>query len=498
VIGSIPPAPALRQARNIPMRGLTDEQTAHRVQKPVPAGDVDGAISSPAGGGRLDSIDLLRGLVMVIMALDHVRGFFSNAIGINPTDLNQTNPALFLTRWITHYCAPTFVFLAGTSAFLYGRRCQTRGQLAWFLLTRGIWLVILEVTLVRLGWSFNLDYRFGFGGGVIWAIGCSMIALAGLVFLPTSAVAVVGVALIAFHNLWDIKTAADVGLPEWLWVSLHRGGDFPFLPEIFKQLRTWIPALPPWVVDLRFGTGYCLLPWIGVIAAGYGFGAIFLLNPAERRRQLLGLGLALTALFIALRYTNYYGDPNSRTDSWPGPWRVHDDWWFTLFSFVNCQKYPPSLLFALMTLGPTITLLGLFEGGTGRLGRALVVFGRVPLFYYLLHIPLIHALAIGVDYARYGSSPLWAKGPWDLHKDLLPGVASTVGLTGTPMASGPLLAGSTLYPGSIHLDSVPPDYGLSLPGVYLAWACVILLLWPLCWWYAGVKRRHRSGWLSYL
>jgi uncharacterized membrane protein len=483
------------------MRGLTDGPTSHRVEKPAPGRETEANL--PAGGGRLDSIDVLRGLVMVIMALDHTRGFMSNAIGVNVTDLQETNPALFLTRWITHYCAPTFVFLAGTSAFLYGRRCRTRGQLAWFLLTRGIWLVILEVTLVRFGWSFNVDYRFGFGGGVIWAIGCALIVLSGLVFLPTSSVAVIGLGLIAFHNLWDTKTADDVRLPQWLWVCLHSGGDFAFLPDIFKQLRVWIPSLPPWAETLRFGTGYCLLPWIGVIAAGYGFGALFLLGQAERRRQLLGLGLGLVGLFVALRYTNYYGDPTptgpgERAMSWPGPWRVYDETWRTVCSFINCQKYPPSLLFALMTLGPAITLLGLLEYRTGAIGRVLVVFGRVPLFYYLLHIPLIHGLAIGIDYARYGFSPLVGKGPWDIHRDLAPAVTSTVGVLGAPDAPGPLLAASALVPGRAHLDCVPSDYGLSLPGVYLAWACVLLVLWPLCWWYGGFKRRHRSGWLSYL
>jgi uncharacterized membrane protein len=403
----------------------------------------------PGARPRLDSLDLLRGLVMVLMALDHVRDYFAHSFffGSDPTDLTKTTAAIFLTRWVTHFCAPTFVFLAGTGAFLSGTRGKSTKALSWFLLTRGLWLVLLDVTIIRLGWSFNLDYHREFGGGVIWVIGWSMVILSTLVFLPTSAVTVFGIALIAYHNLLDGQSAAAVHLPQWLWVILHNPGQFTVLSP-FRLGPFDIP-------EIRFGTGYSLLPWLGVLSAGYGFGAMFLLDPVPRRKQLLGLGLALTSVFVVLRYANGYGDSR--------PWSAQNDPFFTVLSFLNCQKYPPSVLFVLMTLGPAITLLGLFEHGSGALGKFFVVFGRVPLFYYLLHIPLIHGLAVAIDYVRYGYSPYLREAPWTLRR-----------------------------------DNLPPDYGFDLPMVYLIWIGVVLLLFPLCWWFAGVKQRHREGWLSYL
>jgi uncharacterized membrane protein len=394
---------------------------------------------------RLDSIDLVRGVVMVIMALDHVRDYFSHTFftipPTDPTDLSQTTPALFLTRWVSHFCAPTFVFLAGTGAFLAGTRGKSKKSLSWFLLSRGLWLVLLDVTVVRLGWNFNFNYAYEFGAGVIWVIGWSMVILSALVFLPTSAVVVFGVALIAYHNLLDGKTAADVHLPEWLWVILHNPGQFKVFPDLLPEIK--------------FGTAYCVLPWLGAMAAGYGFGAYFVLDRAERRKQLLGMGLALVIVFAVLRYANAYGDSR--------PWSVQEDALYTMFSFINCQKYPPSVLFLLMTLGPAIVALGLAEREWGVIGKFFVVFGRVPLFYYLLHIPLIHGLAVAIDYWRYGYSPYWGHAPWPLPRDTL-----------------------------------PPGYGFDLPMVYLIWVAVVLILFPLCWWFAGVKRRSRAGWLSYL
>jgi uncharacterized membrane protein len=400
---------------------------------------------------RLDSLDLLRGLVMVIMALDHVRDYFSHSFLTNPatdpTDLSKTTVALFLTRWVTHFCAPTFVFLAGTGAFLSGTRGKSTGALSRFLLTRGLWLVLLDLTVVRLGWNFNLDYSHEFGGGVIWVIGWSMVILSALVFLPTSAVAVLGIALVAFHNLWDGRSAQDVALPQWLWVVLHYPAQFTLLPPLHLG-EFDIP-------EIKFVTGYSLLPWLGVLTAGYGFGALFLLDRAQRRKQLLGLGLSLTLLFVVLRYANGYGDSR--------PWSPQKDGVFTALSFLNCQKYPPSLLFVLMTLGPAIAALSLFERDWGPLGKFFVVFGRVPLFYYLLHIPLIHGLVVAIDYARYGYSPYLHEAPWSLPR-----------------------------------DNLPPDYGFDLPVVYLIWIGVVLFLFPICWWFAGVKQRRREGWLSYL
>jgi uncharacterized membrane protein len=408
-------------------------------------------ISSLSARPRLDSLDLLRGLVMVIMALDHVRDYFSHSFLTNPptdpTDLSQTTVALFLTRWVTHFCAPTFVFLAGTGAFLSGTRGKSTRALSWFLLTRGLWLVLLDVTLVRLGWNFNLDYSHEFGGGVIWVIGWSMVILSALVFLPTSAVAVFGIALVAFHNFLDGRSAQDVALPQWLWVILHSPAQFTLLPPLHLGGFD--------IPEIKFVTGYSLLPWLGVLTAGYGFGALFLLDQPQRRKQLLGLGLSLTLVFIVLRYANGYGD--SRT------WSPQKDAVFTALSFLNCQKYPPSLLFVLMTLGPAIAALSLFERDCGPLGKFFVIFGRVPLFYYLLHIPLIHGLVVAIDYARYGYSPYLHEAPWSLPR-----------------------------------DNLPPDYGFDLPVVYLIWIGVVLFLFPICWWFAGVKQRRREGWLSYL
>jgi uncharacterized membrane protein len=418
--------------------------------------------AAPASGTRrLDSIDLLRGLVMVVMALDHVRDYWHHdslvakdpALGtgaIDPVNLDEATGWLFLTRWVTHFCAPTFVFLAGSGAFLYGSRGRTRAQLAWFLLSRGLWLMLADMTLSRLGWAFYLwapDAQgvWGFGGGIIWVIGAAMVLMAGLVFLPTSGVAALGVAVIAFHNLLDGKSAADLHLPEWVWGILHdpRGGEIS--------------------AGVSFATGYGLLPCLGIMAAGYGLGAAYLLEPGVRRRQLLGLGLMLTTVFVVLRFSNLYGDPPSPQPSLPGPWSQREPWYFTIFSFLNCQKYPASLLFALMTLGPGITLLGLFEWANGPVARFFVVFGRVPLFFYLLHVPLIHGLAVGLDYLRFGWSPMARDGCW-----------------------------------SVAGKEPPPDYGVSLPVVYAVWVAVVLLLFPLCRWFAAIKKRYRWAWLSYL
>jgi len=386
----------------------------------------------PESKNRLDGIDLLRGLVMVIMALDHTRDYFTNAF-FDPVDLTKTTPGLFLTRWITHYCAPVFIFLAGTGAFLSGSRGKTSGQLAWFLLTRGLWLVVLELTWVRASWMFNWALH-EHGAGVFWSIGWSMVALSALVFLPISAITAFGLVMIAFHNTLDNLTPEQVGLPEWLWVILHHGDGFAFQPYF------------------SFGAAYKLIPWIGVMAAGYGFGAFFLLEPKARQRQLVGLGAVLTLAFIAIRAINRYGDLH--------PWTLQEDNLFTFLSFLNCWKYPPSLDYILMTLGPAIMALAWFDRGVGRLGRPLVVFGRVPLFFYLLHIPLIHALAVAVDFYRFGWSPMTVDGPW--------------------------------------VPKLENGYGFPLWQVYLIWLGVMLALYPVCYWFARVKQKHRSPWLSYL
>jgi len=444
-------------------QGLTLERQAGLSPNVMPA--------VAAGRGRLDSIDLLRGLIMAIMALDHVRDFFSSA-HFDPTDLKQTNAALFLTRWISHYCAPLFIFLAGTSAFLAGRR-KRRPELAWFLLSRGLWIIFLELTVVRWGWAFNLDYHFVWVQ-VFWAIGWSMIVLAGLVFLPLPAIAAFGIGLIASHNAFDAIRAADLPSSlrqfDWLWAILHTGepigvgysGGLPEWPKVldFQNGRAFD--------GFHFSPAYPLIPWIGVMAVGYCFGTIFLLPRERRRKWLFGLGAALTLAFVGLRGVNVYGDP--RPWSWqsssasigqdPAPKAVPDsefqprDALFTVFSFVNCHKYPPSLLYLLMTLGPAMIALACFDRELPASTKPLITFGRVPMFFYLLHVPLIHGLAVMVALAKYGSG--------------------------------------------IRESSLPPDYGYSLPVVYAVWLLVLCLLYPPCRWFAGVKERHRSAWLSYL
>jgi uncharacterized membrane protein len=390
---------------------------------------------------RLDSVDFVRGVVMAVMALDHVRDFFHvYAKSFDPLDPSKTWTALFFTRWVTHFCAPTFVFLAGTGAFLSTRRGKTKRELSWFLLTRGLWLVLLELTLVRLGWFFNFDYHLSMVQ-VIWAIGWSMVVLAGLVFLPTRVIAAFGLALICLHNLLDGWKAESFGALRWLWVLLHEQNVLAPRGDVFVFVA------------------YPLVPWVGVMAAGYAFGQLLTLGRERRRRVLLTVGGSTVALFVVLRWLNVYGDPTPWASQARGAW-------YTFLSFLNTQKYPPSLLFLLMTLGPSVIAVALFDRGRepGALTKPFVVFGRVPLFYYLLHVPLIHLVAVVFSYAEYGRAE-WLFLNWP-------------------------------PPGAPQLE--PAGYGYDLWVVYLVWLGVVLALYPLCRWFAGVKRRRRDAWLSYL
>jgi uncharacterized membrane protein len=403
---------------------------------------------------RLESLDLLRGAVMPLMALDHVRDFWSERLLLDPTDLNTTTPGIFLTRWITHFCAPVFIFLAGTSAFLAGTRGRSRGELAWLLLTRGLWLAFFEVTVNRALWMFNYDLQHH-GAGVFWAIGWAMVVLAGLVYVPAPAVGLLGVAVIVSHNLLDGVRAEQLGLPEWLWIILHQPGDGSVVRApgwLWDILHS--PGHVPGRDDLTFGTGYCLIPWTGVMAAGYGFGALLQLPRARRRPLVFGLGAVVTLAFILLRLGDHYGDPR--------PWQTQSSLLGTVLSFLNCTKYPASLLYLLMTLGPALLALAIFDRPLGPLGRRIVVFGRVPFFFYLLHIPLIHGGAVLCDWLRFGWSPLATNGPW------------------------------------FRPDDIPADYGVSLPMVYLVWIIVVLILYAPCRWFARLKGRRGDWWLSYL
>jgi uncharacterized membrane protein len=396
---------------------------------PVSAGPLVPAQTRPE---RLASIDLLRGVVMIIMALDHVRDFFSDQLFKDPTDLTTTTPGIFLTRWITHFCAPTFIFLAGTAAFLFGTRGRSKPELSWFLFTRGLWLAFMEVTVNRVLWMFTYDLQHH-GAGVFWAIGWSMVVLSVLVYLPTVVVTLFGVLMILLHNLLDGLTAEQVGLPGWVWLILHSPGDLPVVQDItFGSM---------YVKEITFGTGYCLIPWMGVMAAGYGFGTLLRLPPVVRQHRVFLIGGFLTAAFIILRAVNIYGDPN--------PWKVQSSPLLTFLSFLNCTKYPPSLLYLLMTLGPAILALSFFDRPLGKLARP-------------IHILLIHGGAVLCDYLRFGWSPLAGHGPWE-----------------------------------VKGNEVPLSYGFSLSMVYLIWIGLVLALYLPCRWFAEVKRRHRAGWLSY-
>lgn len=380
---------------------------------------------------RIRSIDILRGIVMVLMALDHVRDYFSD-VRFDPTDLEHTNPALFFTRWITHYCAPVFVFLSGTSAFLSLQKGKTKAEAARFLLLRGLWLVLLEVTVVRLGWQFNIDYHFTVLQ-VIWVLGVSMIVLSGAIFLPRWLMATVALLLISGHNLLDAAPARELlsGLAGHL---LHITG---------PVLRTQ---------DHMVLVMYPIIPWVGVMMAGYCLGPLFLQEPRRRNRQLVLLGLRAVVLFLVLRGINVYGDPN--------PWQQQRSGVMTVLSFFNVQKYPPSLIYLLMTLGPALALMPLLERWTGWLPERITVYGKVPMFYYLLHLFLIHGLSMIVGMAMGF--------PADLFTDMG------------------------------RLFNSQSGWGFGLAAVYGWWLLVVVLLYFPCRWFMHIKMRHRKWWLSYL
>jgi uncharacterized membrane protein len=388
-----------------------------------------GRIAATGIRTRIVSIDLMRGVVMVLMALDHTRDFFAPGF-FNPRDIAE--PALFLTRWITHFCAPTFIFLAGISAFLYGAQGRSPGAVSRFLLTRGLWLVLIEFTVVRLGWTFSFHFD-RLVMQVIFAIGVSMMALALFVYLRPWAIAAVAIAMIAGHNMLDGIKPEQFGAAAPIWNLLHQPGPVALSPHLVLYVL------------------YPLIPWIGVMAAGYALGPIFRFDRAVRMRWLLGLGAAVTAGFIALRASNLYGDPAA--------WAVHDSLLATVVSFVNCEKYPPSLLYLGMTIGPSLLLLAAFERAHGRLADWTATFGGVPFFFYVAHLFLIHALAVLFAWGTIGDTA-WMFGSTGVGK--------------------------------------PAGYGLGLAGIYAVWLVIIIALYPACRWFASLKRRRSEWWWSYL
>jgi uncharacterized membrane protein len=396
--------------------------------------------SAPVDHVRVLSIDLLRGAVMLLMALDHVRMYFGYGTWYTgPTDLATTTPLLFFTRWITHFCAPVFVFLAGTSAFLVGLKKENVKGLTWFLLTRGLWLVFAEIVIVNFAWTFDITYSFIILQ-VIWAIGISMIFLCALVLLPNPLILAIGLALVLGHNLLDgIRVQGD-NFSDIVWYVLHQ-------PETV--------SLKDQVVNVV----YPVLPWSGLMASGYVCGMLYSPGfPPERRRSLLfTVGLSATLLFLLLRGFNLYGEPTH--------WhlRQQDSPLLSVMAFLNTTKYPPSLQFLLMTMGPALIFLTLSESIRSRVIEPVLTFGRVPFFFYVVHLYLIHAAAL-----------LWlGYSGRDWHEYILSAAA---------LRSGRL-----------------SNFGLSLSGVYLAWSLVVAGLYPLCRWYQKYKGAHSSQrWLSYL
>jgi len=387
-------------------------------------------------GYRIESIDLLRGLVMIIMALDHVRDYFHWSSQIyNPTDLTHTSVPIFFTRWITHFCAPVFVFLSGTSAYLIGIRRGKVG-LSAFLFKRGLWLVVLELIIINFGWFFNIHFTFVVLQ-TIWALGFSMIVLAALVHLPKRAILIIAVLLISAHNLLDPVHVAGQNAEALGWALLHDQKLFIFKP--FALL-----------------VGYPVLPWIGAMAAGYCLGGLYTnCGAPTRKKMLLYMGFGTIIIFILVRYINIYGDQLH--------WSVQATPAFTFLSFLNVTKYPPSLLYILMTLGPALIFLALTERPMNKFGKVISVYGRVPLFYYVLHIYLIHLAAMLA--------------------------ASLTGFNWSDMILNS-------FPGNIPSLR---GYGFPLWFVYTIWLILVMALYPLCRWYDKYKTSHKQNWwLSYL
>src|SRR5688500_14648949 len=387
---------------------------------------------------RIESIDLLRGLVMIFMALDHVRDYFhADAFLYDPTDLTKTSVILFFTRWITHFCAPVFIFLAGTSAFLIGQR-KSKQQLSIFLLKRGFWLIFLELTIINFAWFFNFQFSL-ITLFVIWALGVGMIVLAACVHFPLKLTLAIGVLTVVGHNAFDNFHIEGNGADAILWSMVHQFQGFPLSKNYFLFI------------------GYPIVPWIGVMMLGYCFGTFYQssYSQATRRKILLYLGTALVALFVLIRLINGYGDPH--------PWSMQPNPVFTVLSFLNVTKYPPSLLYVLVTLGPAILFLAISENYYGSVSQKIKILGRVPMFYYLLHLYLIHLLALTAA--------------------LLTGYEASDMVFNTWVTNSPNLVG----------------YGFSLWVVYVVWISVVLILYPLCKWYDNYKAAHREKWwLSYL
>jgi uncharacterized membrane protein len=394
---------------------------------------------------RIDSIDAVRGLIMIIMALDHIRDFIHRgAMTASPTNLVTTTPLLFMTRWITHICAPVFMFTAGLGAFFWwqrGRRGpRTKRELSIFLLTRGLWLVVLELTVMRLAYNFDFSSSYPVLLLILWILGLCMIGLAVLVWLPVRWLGVLSVLVIVLHNTLDGIDPRRFGAAAPIWNLIHQPGAFTI---------GGVVMLAP----------YPLIPWVMVMALGFSFGAFYTMSATRRQRYFIGIGTAATIAFVVIRGINVYGDP--------ARWSAQHSAIFTMLSFLNTTKYPPSLDFLLMTLGPAIVLLALAERIRFSSSNPLIVFGRVPLFYFVLHFYAAHVVTVLLAFARYGSAA------WNFVFQQVPSMG------------GP----ARLY---------PTPFGYDLWVAYVVWAGIVIALYPLCRRYANVKARRRDWWLSYL
>jgi len=386
---------------------------------------------------RIESIDFLRGLVMVIMALDHVRDYFIfGSFTSNPTDLDTTTPILFFTRIITHYCAPVFILLTGTSAYLYGSK-KNKQELSKFLFTRGIWLIFLEIIVNNFLWFFDPSFSMILLQ-VIWAIAFGMLFLSALIYFSNRVILMAGLSIVFFHNLLDFFVFEGESIDSILWYFLHQMA----IVEVSES------------TSIIFG--YPVLPWIGLIAIGYVLGSLFInYQPNERRSLLIKYGFYCVALFLILRCLDFYGDPNSFT--------MQNSLTLTVMDFFNTTKYPPSLLFILMTIGPSLLVLAYIENIKNKITDFFIVFGRVPLFYYFLHILVIHIFAIILLIINDGDPSIMFK--------------------------------MTPYLG--HQQQLV-EYGYPLWVVYSVWVIVILILYPACYKYMKYKSTSNKWWLSYL
>ena len=381
---------------------------------------------------RIKSIDFLRGLVMILMPLDHVRDFLSNSL-FSPTDLQHTTIALFFTRAVVNFCAPVFIFLAGLSMFILKSRGKTTKEISFFLFTRGLLLILFELTIIRTVWTFNFDLSFELLQ-IFWAIGCCMIALSGIIFLPYTLIGILSIVILISSDFFSMINIASIGSFSWIYKILFGPGEAQI--HLFKNITLQIE-------DPIFA-------WIGVISLGLVMGKIFIFEPIKRKKMILLSASLFTIIFIIVRYFNFYGNP--------APWAVQKNLIFTFMSFINAEKYPPSFDYIMLYLAIAFWVLWIMDKKDNKVTSFFITYGKVPLSYYIMHVFLIHLVAVILAYITYGKAN-WL---FDNHA---------------------LIGGIT--------DAFPQGYGYNLPTLYFIWIIVILLLYPFCRWYGSVKQKYK-------